>query len=343
MKRYSEISAGSGRMAEPERFQLAGGLRRALSLLLIFALSTGFFTSCGRTQEEEGMEVYCLSADETMIRSEKRAVAEGDSPDDLIGELLGQLSARPEDGDLKAALPEKNIVSSGSLDADSGQISVSVTDSYKTLSGSRETLVRACVVKTLLSAVPEAQSVMFYAGDAPLTDATGRAVGAMTRDTFVGDFGKDQAELQSTDLTIFYASEDGEKLVPLARNVHYSSNTNIEKLVVENLAEEPAGSEARAVLTDVSEVLHISTTDGICYVDLDNNYFTQAANVTAPVAIYSLVDSLCALDTVNKVQITSYVSGKPVTGDGTYSGLYEPNADLVADGETDAAEVETAE
>ena len=303
---------------------------RLSAVVLALLLMLPMLSACGNTEEQEGQTIYCLSADETKIVTEKRVIEEAGNPDSLITALLKQLSATPENGDLKAALPDSGCVFGAGLDAESGQISVYLTGSYTLLSGSRETLARACVVKTLLGAVPDAQSVMFFSGNDPLTDATGRTIGVMTKDTFVGDFGKDQAELQNRDLTIYYASEDGEKLVPLPRNVHYSSNTNIEKLVIENLAEEPAGSEARAVFTDPSEILHISTTDGICYVDLDNNYFTQASNVTANVAIYSLVDSLCAIDSINKVQITVYVSGKPVTGDGTYSGLYEPDMELVA-------------
>lgn len=316
------------------RFQ--NNIFRLLSLVLLICLTLVFFSACGSEVAEEGFDIYCISADGTRIEAEKWASEGSENPNEVIRELLKQLAAVPQNHDLKAALPDDATAVSGSFDAESGQISVFLTDSYKTMSGSRETLARACVVKTLLGALPDSQSVMFYVGTDPLTDATGRAVGQMTRDTFVGDFGKDQAELQNTDLTVYYANADGEKLVPLPRNVHYSSNTNIESLVIENLAVEPAGTEARAVFTDPSEVLHISTTDGICYVDLDNNYFTQATNVTENVAIYSLVDSLCELDTVNKVQITVYVNGKPVTGDGTYSGLYEANTDLIASDEADA-------
>ena len=319
------------------RFQ--NNVARRLSLILLFCLTTMLFSACGSETEEAGYDIYCISADGTKIEAEKWASEGSTDSNEVIRELLKQLAAAPESHDLKAALPDDTTVVSGSLDTDSDQISVFLTDSYKTMSGSRETLASACVVKTLLGAVPEAQSVMFYVGTDPLTDATGRAIGQMTRDTFVGDFGKDQAELQNRDLTIYYANESGEMLVPLPRNVHYSSNTNIESLVIENLTVDPAGTEARAVFTDPSEVLHISTTDGICYVDLDNNYFTQAANVTENVAIYSLVDSLCEIDSVNKVQITVYVNGKPVTGEGTYSGLYEPNTDLIAsdDGDADSA------
>ena len=319
------------------RFQ--NNVARRLSLILLFCLTTMLFSACGSETEEAGYDIYCISADGTKIEAEKWASEGSTDSNEVIRELLKQLAAAPESHDLKAALPDDTTVVSGSLDTDSDQISVFLTESYKTMSGSRETLARACVVKTLLGAVPEAQSVMFYVGTDPLTDATGRAIGQMTRDTFVGDFGKDQAELQNRDLTIYYANESGEMLVPLPRNVHYSSNTNIESLVIENLTVDPAGTEARAVFTDPSEVLHISTTDGICYVDLDNNYFTQAANVTENVAIYSLVDALCEIDSVNKVQITVYVNGKPVTGEGTYSGLYEPNTDLIAsdDGDADSA------
>ena len=59
------------------------------------------------------------------------------------------------------------------------------------------------------------------------------------------------------------------------------------------------------------------TRDGICYVNLNETFLTQIYNVSADVAIYSIVNSLAELSTVNKVQIS-------INGDtsGTYREKY---------------------
>ena len=44
--------------------------------------------------------------------------------------------------------------------------------------------------------------------------------------------------------------------------------------------------------------------DRICYVDFDSTFLTQIYNVTSDVAIYSIINSLAELSSVNKVQIS---------------------------------------
>ena len=50
-------------------------------------------------------------------------------------------------------------------------------------------------------------------------------------------------------------------------------------------------------------VVSVSIKDGICYVNLDQNFLTQVYNVTSEVTIYSITNSLIELGGVNQVQI----------------------------------------
>ncbi len=50
-------------------------------------------------------------------------------------------------------------------------------------------------------------------------------------------------------------------------------------------------------------MVSVSIKDGICYVNLDQNFLTQVYNVTSEVTIYSITNSLIELGGVNQVQI----------------------------------------
>ena len=51
------------------------------------------------------------------------------------------------------------------------------------------------------------------------------------------------------------------------------------------------------------KVLSVSVNDGICYVNLDSTLDNAGGNVSEQLRIYSIVDSLCELDAINRVQI----------------------------------------
>ena len=67
------------------------------------------------------------------------------------------------------------------------------------------------------------------------------------------------------------------------------------------------------------------TKDGICYVNLDDNFLMVVNNVSIDSAIYSITNSLVELSNINKVQIL--VNGEvPASFTNPY---YERNLDIV--------------
>jgi germination protein M len=103
------------------------------------------------------------------------------------------------------------------------------------------------------------------------------------------------------------------------QRVYYNSNVSLEKLVIEHLLAGPKTSEAMASIPAETSLVNVSVTDGICYVSLDDGFRTQNYNVQEAVVIYSLVDSLTDLPSIDKVQIS-------VNGD--TSGVYRDSFSL---------------
>ena len=79
-------------------------------------------------------------------------------------------------------------------------------------------------------------------------------------------------------------------------------STSQERVIVEQLL---AGSQTggNPVLPKDTKILNISTTDTVCYVNLDSTFLTGELEAAEYIPVYALVDSLTELQTVNKVQI----------------------------------------
>ena len=190
-------------------------------------------------------------------------------------------------------------------------------------------MCRASVLKTLVQ-LPDVKYVSFYVGDAPLADSRDNVIGLMTEESFVENPGKQINSIQTTTLHLYYANADGNGLVECEKEVQYSSNISMEKLIMENLLKGPDDKNLKAPLPEGTNLVNVTTTNGICYVTLDEAFLNQNYEIQEPIVIYSIVDSLSEISTISKVQIS--VNGKT---SGVYRDsfaldqLYEQNLDYV--------------
>jgi germination protein M len=164
-------------------------------------------------------------------------------------------------------------------------------------------LLRAAVVKTLVQ-IKGVSYVSFMVEGEPYKDKSGNLIGSMNADSFVENPGEQINSSVETTLTLYFASEDGTKLVPETREVHYSSNISLEKLVIEKLTSGPKTVGLLATIPTGTKLITLTVVDGVCYVNLDETFRNQNEEISEQVVLYSIVDSLTNLDSVDKVQIS---------------------------------------
>ena len=113
---------------------------------------------------------------------------------------------------------------------------------------------------------------------------------------------------------------------------------------MERLLDGPKSSNARSAIPDTTQLVSVSVMNGACLVNLDDGFLTQNFEIKEDVIIYSIVDSLTELDTINTVQIA--VNGKT---DITYRDkmslgeYYKKNLDLVIEDGDDVEVVQKQE
>ncbi|MBO5293575.1 MAG: GerMN domain-containing protein [Lachnospiraceae bacterium] len=280
-------------------------MKRIRSFLILAAvLWIGILTvGCGKQKPEETgvpVELYYLNMSETKVVMEEYRL-QADEPAAAVDELLVRLSEQPKDQTLKPAIGGSVHVMEYGLEE--GQLILKFDEHYKELSATTEVLTRAAIVRTLTQ-IPGVDYVSMQIREENLTDAAGNPVGVMSADMFIDNAGDEINAYEKTKLRLYFADESGTKLIEAVRPKVYSSNISMEKLVVEELIHGPNNAEIYPTINPNTKVVSVTVKDGICYVNLDENFLVQPYQVSSEVTIFSIVNSLVELPNVNKVQLS---------------------------------------
>ena len=294
-----------------------------LSLTMIFSI-----TGCNREEKKKGeYQIYYLNMDRSKIVAEEYD-STGAEEEKLVEELLTKLQSAPDSSKLRQTIPAD--VKVNNFKQNGSYLYVDFSEEYMALKPEEEILIRAAIVKTLVQTSYSAL-VAFTINGEPLLAHDGTLVGSMHADSFVENPGKQINSSVETTLNLYFANKDGTKLVKETRDVHYSTNISMEKLVMEQLIEGPKKSGTMATVPSGTKLISVSVVDGVCYVNLSDSFKNnQNAEVNEEIVLYSIVNSLTELQGVTKVQIS--INGST---DGTlrYSydlaKLYERNLEYI--------------
>ena len=182
-------------------------------------------------------------------------------------------------------------------------LEINFSEEYYEVKSLDEKLMRAAIVQSLLQ-IDGIDAVSIRVEGEPLKDNEGNDVGLMNEDDIVDATGSSLSSYQTDTLTLYFADQNGSKLVKQEVDVHYSSNVLKEKLIVEKLMQGPSEEGAYPTINPAANLLSVTTKDGICYVNFDSTFLISAYDVLPEITIYSIVDSLVEGAGVRQVQIT---------------------------------------
>ncbi len=301
-----------------------GGMKKIVIVLAVFL--AGVLLSACASQEAESentYQVYYLNNEETKVEMHPHEM-EAEEDRDQLHELIECLSVNPEKLEYKAPCAQGFQINNMRLDE--GRLTIDVDEAYRNLSVTTEVLTRAAIVRTLtqLSCV---SYVAITVNGSQLFDNMGNLVGWMNADQFIDNDGNEINTYELTRVKLYFASEDGTSLIAAYREKHYSTSTPLERFVVEELISGPSGQVEGLYpsVNPATKILSVTTRDGTCYVNLDENFLTVVDNVPTEVSVYAIVDSLVELSSINKVQIL--INGEvPASFSST---TFERNLDIV--------------
>lgn len=270
--------------------------KKMLAVLSVCVFITVSLTGCRASSSKNQFTIYYVNQERTALAEYKTKLDESADAQALVNEMD---KARKKSTFIPA---RPAYVKVDHVQTDGQNVYIYYTDTYKSMDNATEMLYRAAVVKTIMQ-LPKVDHVTFYVDGAPATYADGTVIGMMSADDFVEASGSNSADIQSADIKLYFANAKGDKLIPMDMNVTYNKNVPIERVVVEQLINGPGIPGYYRTLPSNVKLLGISVTDGTCYVNLDSTFVDGMVNAAEMVPVYSIVNSLCDIPQIDRVQI----------------------------------------
>lgn len=297
-------------------------------LCLLVLATVLLLTGCSLNgMEENGYTVYCVNATGTrLIENSYKPAAE--TFDEILDELIGQLRTAPSG--YVSVLPDSIAFNGYERGIDA--LRVDFSKNYYDLSNTEEVLLRAAIVKTVCQ-IPGVTKVMITINGEQLCDSEGELVPAMDANTFIDTKEGGINSYQYATLLLYFADKTGNQMEQETRNLHYSSNMVLERVVVEQLIKGPETSGLKAILSSDVRIQNIYTQNGVCTItfseEAEKNPSESALDAEA--ALYAIVNSICATcDNISgvKFEINGDSDGK-FRGDVELNQIFMPNDNLI--------------
>ena len=219
-------------------------------------------------------------------------------PDAELSQLLELYCAGPLTPGLEGFLPPGTAVRSCRVEE--GVLYLDFDPGLAQLSGIELTLAAGCLAKTFLERCG-AHTLVLTAGDALLNGET--ALRLSLPDLNLRDSSPD---LLHREFTIYYASTDRRYLIGHDVSVQVSSPEELPQQLLELLMEPPSGSGLRSALPDGVRFSSITVEDGLCTVDVSQEFETRRFSALSAqcLSLLSVVNTLTALEEIQRVEFT---------------------------------------
>ena len=293
---------------------------------------------CGKTAEEpqevelkeNQIYIYYVNLDKTdMVTS----VYTLDSKDDLssnVNNLIEHLTDMEMTADSQSPIPNDFEYLDMPVENVRGRIEVSFNVIYDNIDAETMLFFKGCVSKTLLQ-LDGVDSVIISMTDKANSDPETATVSeTFDEDSFTMSFGNAAGYTQKGNIVLYFANEDGTALKQYRKSVEMSNTTSLDRIVVESLIGGPKREGYTATISADTTIKNIAVKDGICYLDLSDEFYNNDNPLKNDIIVYSVVNSLSDLPTVSKVQflhdgekLQYYRETMP------FDGLFERNLDII--------------
>ncbi|MCC8046552.1 MAG: GerMN domain-containing protein [Clostridiales bacterium] len=278
-------------------------IKRIIAVLALITALLMLGGCAGDGSRNTSYTIYYKSSSGTSLY-EVSYVPSAETFDEMMTELMTQMSVVGEDAGYVSTIPETVVYQGYERGIDALRIDFS--SEYYEMDNTTEVLLRAAVVKTICQ-IPGVTKIMITVDSVQLVDSDGETVAAMDAESFIDTKNGGINSYQSASLVLYFPNQDGTKLKKEVRNVDYSSNMVLGRVIVEQLIAGSEYSDRRAVLNSSTEILDVSEKNGICTLNFSETV-NQAPTENAPLAeaaLYAIVNSICETsDTISGVKIT---------------------------------------
>lgn len=301
-------------------------------------------TGCGKEQKVTTNEVklgsqeiwgYYVNINETEIVAKPCKLNDRDEIRVQVDHMIDLLSDVEKNDEYQSPIPEGITYVEKNIEQKQDKIQVEFEIVYDQVNAEALLFFKTCVAKTLLQ-LKDVDTVAISLTDIANNDPeTATVTESFDEESFNLSFGDANGYSQKGTITLYFADETGELLKEYHKVVEISNNSSLARIVVESLISGPQQEGYMATVSGKTSIQNISVKDNICYIDLSEEFYDTDNPLKNDIIVYSIVNSLCELPTVSKVQFLKNGEKQPFYRETMpFDGIFERNLDLIKQEET---------
>ena len=274
----------------------------------MLAVLTGLFTGCTSSdnveQQTYGSEGYCeiyYVDNITQMLKAENVIMDSEKQNEQVLSLFKKLSGIAKTEERSGVVPRGLEINSISID--NGTLTIDFNAVYNSMTAGEELAFRAAAVYTFTS-LDFVDYLLITVDGNELKTANVMPMGKLGREDVImnGDISAEPTNYEI--LTLYFENSEGSALSTEIREVQVNPNLPVERYIVEQVIAGPEDESLRSTVPYDTKIRDISTADGVCYVDLSVEFVNKQLGLEkdALAAVYSIVNSLCEIEDVTKVQ-----------------------------------------
>lgn len=307
--------------------------------IVLLGLMLLMFTGCGTeaastTQQEELNEnaimLYRVNTAKTDLVDTALELENPEDTEKSVEEMLGYFMEADEEAGCQASIPGYYKLNAYTVE-DNKQLTMYFSVTYPEWGGDKalEVLCKGAWVKSFCQ-LEGINKVSLVLESTSVSNETSTYIENYDAESFVLTNPNESGYSQSGSITIYFANEAGDQLKEYHKAVEITNNVSLEQVVMESLITGPLQDGYTATIPEGTELIKVSVKDGIAYVNLNSAFNGSQENIRSDLAVYSVVNSLIELPTINKVQFLIEGEKQELYRETIpFDGLFERNLEIV--------------
>lgn len=276
--------------------------------VIIILIATFLFVIEEQNPETKALNIslYFFNETEDTIVSEDRELTY-ENEEYLVDAVLKELKKGPLNSKNKPIFTKDVEVLS--IENNNKDIKIDLSHHLLFDGNSKNLLTTYAIVKSLCQ-LSDVNSVMVTCRGKEITATDGTVIGYLSDKDI--DLVTDTMTKDSKKITLYFSDKNGDCLIKENRTIKVTDTNPIEQYIVNELIKGTQLSDAKSLITQDTELISAQTTENVCFVNFKSGFVEKNSGDAKKekLIIYSIVNSLCEIDTVSSVQFL--VDGKKI-------------------------------
>lgn len=243
--------------------------------------------------------LYFYNETSTALTSETREIKYRDGYD-LAENVINELMSGPSDGK-NVRIIEKNTKLLSIDGIETGSVTVNFSREFLTGDNTKDILAVYAVVKSLCT-IGGIDEVKVVIEGKDISTSSGSIIGFLGNSDI--NLSTDIYTSEMREVVLYFPKKGENKLIKETRSIRVTDQQPLAQYIIHELIKGPVNETLSTALSSDTVLLSVETSDNICFVNFKSSFLDKNSGSAEKekMVIYSIVDSLTELDSINRVQ-----------------------------------------